>query len=276
MTVEFDTQKIQSALQDFYNATGIDMELVKSDFTSATHTNRPRCRYCAAVQSTPAGIRACRLSDRALLEKCAATGQSHSCICHAGLVDVVIPIMYDTQIIGYLIFGRMKPNLDFSFLEEYVISLGLDAEKAKSYYAQLPFYDAERIQSVSNIATLLCKYILLENMLRPNSSDSVEKATAYIQDNLQKNLSIQNISRGAGISKSVLYKVFHQHFQCTVSDYIKAKRVEHSLSLLTETDLSMEEVSQHIGFSSASYYSKVFKTQMGISPLQYRKKNKKP
>lgn len=273
MTVEFDTKKIQGALQDFYNATGIDVELIKEDFTSATQNKPSRCQYCAAVHSTPDGRRACQASDRALLKKCAATGQTQSCICHAGLVDVALPILYEQQIIGYLIFGRMKTNLDFSFLEEYIAGLGLDVEKAKEAYGEIPFYDADRIQSVSNIATLLCKYILLENMLRPKDTESLERATAYIRENLHKPLSVQNISRGAGVSKSVLYKAFHQRYNCTVSDYIKTKRVECSLSLLTETQLSMEEISQRIGFSSASYYSKVFKAQKGISPLKYRKEN---
>ncbi len=273
MSVEFDTKKIQAALQDFYNATGIDADLIKPDFTSACHTQQNRCLYCAKVQSTPAGLQACRSSDKLLLEKCAATAQAQDRVCHAGLVDVAIPIIYDEQIIGYLIFGRMKSNLNFSSLKEYIAGLGLNTEEAKEAYAQLPFYDAQRIRSVSNIATLICKYILLENMLRPKVSDSIDKATAYIRDNLHRPLSIQSISRGAGVSKSVLYKAFHQRFHCTVSSYIKEKRVELSLGLLTDTELSVEEISQRVGFSGASYYSKVFKAQKGISPLQYRKKN---
>lgn len=275
MTVEFDTHKIQAALQDFYNATGIDADLIKPDFTSACRSQQNRCLYCAKVQSTPAGLQACRSSDKLLLEKCAATAQAQDRVCHAGLVDVAIPILYNEQIIGYLIFGRMKSNLNFSSLKEYIAGLGLDTEEAKQAYAQLPFYDGARIQSVSNIATLICKYILLENMLRPNENDGVEKVSTYIRDNLEKPLSIQSIARGTGVSKTVLYKLFHQHFHSTVGSYIKTKRVERSLSLLTDTALSVEEISQRVGFSGASYYSKVFRSQMGVSPLQYRKKNKR-
>jgi two-component system response regulator YesN len=47
--------------------------------------------------------------------------------------------------------------------------------------------------------------------------------------------------------------------------------VEASLPLLRDTTLSMEDISQRVGFSSASYYSKTFKKQTGQSPLQYRK-----
>ena len=80
-----------------------------------------------------------------------------------------------------------------------------------------------------------------------------------------------DICRSTNLSKTVLYDAFHQKFRCTVSSYINAKRVERSMELLDKTDLSIEEISQRTGFSSASYYSKIFKKQTGKSPLQYRK-----
>ena len=69
----------------------------------------------------------------------------------------------------------------------------------------------------------------------------------------------------------MLYEAFHRRFHCTVSSYINSKRVERSTELLRKTDLSMEDISQRVGFSSASYYSKIFKKHTGTTPLQYRK-----
>jgi len=271
MTVEFNTKKINAMLQDFYNSTGIDMDLLKADFTPAGIHRLRNNSYCCAVQSTPSGQLACRASDAQLMEKCAATGQAQMHICHAGLVDVAIPIVYGEAILGYVIFGRMKPNRDFSILADYITQLGLDASAAEEAYRQIPFFDADKIKSLSNIATVMVKYILLENMLTPRSTGSIEKAVAYIQENLHKELSIQIICQNTNLSKTVLYNAFHQRFHCTVSTYINGKRVEKSMELLRKTDLSMEEISQQTGFSSASYYSKIFKKHTGKSPLQYRK-----
>ena len=93
----------------------------------------------------------------------------------------------------------------------------------------------------------------------------------FIHENLETDLSIQSISRATNISKSVLYKAFHSRYSCTVGAYINEARVERSLEYLLKTNLPMEEIAQKVGFSSGSYYSKTFKKQMGISPLQYRK-----
>ncbi len=270
MTLQFDRQKVGTALQDFYNATGIDMELLLADFTPADPTRPHNCRYCDLVQSSVGGREACHCSDTALLEVCKATGSVQMQLCHAGLLNVAIPIVYDGSIIGYIIFGRMKPETDFAPLKAYLAELGLNTEEAEEAFGEIPFFDEAKIQSVSNIATLIVKYILLENLLQPNRG-GIERAEAYIRQHLAEPLSIQDIARGTGISKSVLYKDFHRHFGLTLGAFVNTCRVEASLPLLRDTALSMEDISHKVGFSSASRYSKVFKAQMRLSPLQYRK-----
>jgi AraC-like DNA-binding protein len=69
-----------------------------------------------------------------------------------------------------------------------------------------------------------------------------------------------------------LYSKFHARFHCTVGEYLNQKRLEQSIPLLINTSLSIEEVSQRVGFSSASYYTKLFKQRMGITPLNFRKR----
>ena len=271
--VTFDKKKIGAALQDFYNATGIDMDLLKADFTPADQYRSHNNRYCHLVQSCPAGKEACRQSDVALMEACRATGESCGRVCHAGLMDVAIPIRYAEQIIGYIIFGRMKPETDFHTLRQYLSDLGVDAQQAAEAYHEIPVYDEDKIRSVSNIATLLVKYILLENLLLPPSDGITEKAVSYIQENLDQDLSVQSISRATNLSKTLLYKAFHTRYSCTVGAYINNARVERSKNLLLHTKLSMEEIAQQVGFSSGSYYSKLFKKQTGISPLQFRRSN---
>ena len=269
----FDQQKISAALQDFYNATGIDMDLLKADFTPAGSYSCSN-PYCALIQSCIAGKSACRTSDISLLETCRSTGEPAIRLCHAGLVDVAIPIRHDYRLIGYLIFGRMRLDRDFPALEKYLCDLGLDPVQAANAYHSIPLYDEEKIRSLSNIATLLVKYILLENLLAPSPDDAVEKAADYILENLSSELSIQSISRATNISKSVLYKGFHSRYRCTVGEFLNARRVEKSKELLRRTALSMEEIAQQVGFSSGSYFSKTFKKETGISPLQFRKEKK--
>lgn len=269
--INYDIKKINNALLDFYNATGIDMEFLKTDFSPAGSERLAGNRYCLKMQSKPSGRKACTHSDRQLLEKCRESKKTEMHICHAGLVNVAIPLLYDDIIIGYIIFGRMKPNTDFDTIRDYIKSLDIDANKAEALYEDIPLYESDKIRSVSNIAIMLAKYILLKNMIKPDLSESMQKAVDYISQNLEKELSIKSISKSINVSKSVLYKNFHTHFNCTVSEYINTKRIEKAIELIDKTDMSIEEISQSVGFSTASYFSKTFKKQMGVSPLKYKK-----
>jgi len=273
VVISYDIEKINAALEDFYKATDINMNLLKADFSFVGgRSHRENNRYCEAIQHTTKGKKECKFSDIRLLEKCRETKKPQMHICPAGLIDAAAPIFYNDVIIGYIIFGEMKANTPFSAFEKYISDLGLDAQKMEKYYNDIAAFNSEKIQSVSNIAGMLAKHLLLENMLKPDFDENMQKAVAFINENLCEDLSIRNISKNINVSKSVLYKRFHACFNCTVSEYINTRRVEKSIELLTRTDLSIEEISQKVGFASASYFSKIFKKEKGVSPLNYKKK----
>ena len=273
MNINYDRRKINEALLDFYNATGINVSLLKEDFSPVSYTPSLHNDYCKLIHSTDLGRRACKCSDTYLLEKCKASGQIEYHVCHAGLIDAAIPVMYDNVILGYMILGQMKNDRDISEWSEHLKRINIDPSLASSYYFSLPAFDDKKIQSIGKIATMLVKYILLENMLNPKTSKTLDTAIDFINKNLEKDLSIQMISKETNISKSVLYKTFHSYLGCTVSEYINTKRIEHSVELLTTTDMTIEEISQRSGFISSSYYSRIFKKQKGLSPLNFRKES---
>ena len=117
---------------------------------------------------------------------------------------------------------------------------------------------------------MLTKYVLLENVLKPDYDENVSKVIDFIDKSYSNRLTILQLSRKIGISKTALYKLFRQHFSCTVNDYVNSVRIEKSLKLLENRALSIEEISRLAGFSSAAYYSKLFKAKKGISPIKYR------
>ncbi|MBQ7040077.1 MAG: PocR ligand-binding domain-containing protein [Clostridia bacterium] len=273
MVINYDIEKINKSLQDFYNSTGINMALMKSDFSYVCEdrTHWGKNRYCKAIQNTSEGKRMCVKSDKELLKRCSETKSIETHICPGGLVDVALPILYEDEIIGYIMFGQLKPDVNFKEFESYILKLGLDIKDMSGYYAEIPYFDSEKIKSVSSIASMFVKYILLENLLKAKLDDKTQTVVSYIDQNLDKNLTVKEISKGVNLSKSVLYRLFHEKFNCTLSEYINKKRVEKSLSLLEDSDLSVEEISQRVGFSSVSYYGQVFKKLKNTTPLKYKK-----
>ena len=121
MIIDYDISKINTALQDFYNATGINMDLLKADFSYVTFNHRGNECYCQSIQNTETGKKACFLSDACLLEKCKKSRKPEMHVCHAGLVDIAVPILYEDTIIGYILFGQLKADTDFTSFEKYIV-----------------------------------------------------------------------------------------------------------------------------------------------------------
>lgn len=271
MVIEYNSEKISKALEDFYGAIGIDIDLLKPDFSYAIDTPLQNNRYCKLIQGTTAGNAQCKQSDKLLLTKCKETLKPQMHICHAGLIDVAFPIIYEGNILGYIVFGRMRPDTNFKSIEKYIASLGIECDKAKNLYSEIPVFNDKKIESISHIATMFVKYILLEDLLTLKTNDSLQSAVRFIENNLESELSIKSISKATNISKSALYDKFHKTYGCTINEYINKKRIEKAKSLLKNTDYSIDDIAGKTGFSSASYFSKCFKRQVGLSPLKYKK-----
>lgn len=278
MFINYDIEKITGALADFCNVTGVNISLRRADYSAIPTLYRIHngTRFCNEITKCPKGRSACQCSDAELVKRCAESRQAEWHICHAGLTDIAVPLIVNGEVIGYIILGQLRNDADFSQIEHRLDAFDVPLDKMREYYSELKYFDSDRTQSVINIAVMLAKYILLENMLEPKCSTNIEKAQEYINCNLSENLSIKSISAGVNISKSVLYRDFRKFLNCTVNEYINILRVERASALLVESEMSVEEIAVVTGFSSSSYLGKTFKKINGITPVKFRNTYKIP
>ena len=99
------------------------------------------------------------------------------------------------------------------------------------------------------------------------------KAIEYINMNISLDMNIDSICAAVNISKYYFCRQFKKHTGMTVMKYILKTRIILAKSDLKKTNLSVTEICEKYGFSSVSYFSRVFKEEEGCSPLQYRKRN---
>ncbi len=108
-------------------------------------------------------------------------------------------------------------------------------------------------------------------------SDSGEKVildvVAYINSHFREEITLNLLKNKFFISKNTLCKRFQEVMKCSVIEYASAVRINEAKYLLSTTDKSMEEIAELCGYSSANYFSLIFKSKTGLSPSNYRKKN---
>lgn len=272
MLIEYNLKNIENLCDDFFNATGINLSISNSEFEVLFINKAYNNKYCKLIQSNEKGKVMCIRSDKKLLLKCKETASPQCNLCSAGLMDIAVPIKEDGEIIGYIVLGQIRTNDSFKIPKFDTGSI--DINKLEKEYLSLPKYTDSKIHSTLNIASILAKHLLVENIIKVRRSNSLEKVIKFIKNNLAEDLSIKNITEKTYMSKSSLYLLFKRNFNMTIGEYINIERIKKAVSLLMETDLDMEFISTKVGFSSQSYFSKTFKRLKGLSPKQFKKKLK--
>ncbi len=98
----------------------------------------------------------------------------------------------------------------------------------------------------------------------------VRKAMAYLHEHFMEPISLKDAAREVGMSKEYLARCFHQEMGITLVTYLNRYRIRQAQWLLRETEKSLTAISLEVGFSSSTYFSRVFSQETGMSPSQYR------
>ncbi|MBZ9536733.1 helix-turn-helix transcriptional regulator [Cytobacillus oceanisediminis] len=132
-----------------------------------------------------------------------------------------------------------------------------------------------------------CKGILLQLislLLRTydNNQDEVSEANQknisfliqIIEENYNEDWSNQQLSKIVNLNEDYMTRLFKRVTGTTPNKFLQDIRHKKAKQFLRETDLSIEEIGEKIGYSNIHYFSRLFKKWEGISPLSYRKLSK--
>jgi len=93
-----------------------------------------------------------------------------------------------------------------------------------------------------------------------------------IQDHIDTNLSLKEISKGLEINPSYLSREFSKYFEdLSFGEYIRKSRIEKAIGLMKSNVYSLTEISYLTGFSDQSHFTRIFKKYTGKNPTAYKK-----
>ena len=96
--------------------------------------------------------------------------------------------------------------------------------------------------------------------------------TNYIRHHLSEYITTQAIAESLFMSRPYLSKKFKEDSGMTLSDYILQEKAEEGKRLLGDTSKSLAAISDYLGFSSQSHFTRIFKKYYGVTPGQYRQR----
>ena len=111
------------------------------------------------------------------------------------------------------------------------------------------------------------KYVLPKHM---NTSNVIDAAIEYIEKNIASDISLESTASHCFLSPTYFSMCFKNKTGKTFSSYLSELRLNKAKSLLSQTDVPINIVSELCGFNSASYFHRFFKRSTGMTPLNYK------
>lgn len=228
--------------------------------------------FCRKIKKSQGLIKKCSFNDCSIvMGKCEKRRRPFINKCHAGVIELIIPLFRDGMPDGALFFGPFR-----------------DKKTACAYktvfqeYAMLQTYNKEFLNSAGNILSTLCQYIF-ENKERLRREElslriknkKLQAALEFISKNFAKNISVADAAAACSLSESRFIHLFKHEYGTGFSEFLTGLRIDEAKKLLAETDIKIYSIASLCGYSGQCYFGLVFRNQTGMSPLQYRRKYRK-
>jgi len=99
----------------------------------------------------------------------------------------------------------------------------------------------------------------------------VQKTKEYVEQHYSDpKLNVKDMAVDLGWNQTYMARVFREETNEGILEYINRVRISKAVVLLNSTKLSMEEVSEQVGYVSSNTFRRVFKQKMGMSPNKYK------
>lgn len=166
------------------------------------------------------------------------------------------------KVLEFILFAEQKAFLSggmtyyFRYRKDYLQTL-----------LQLENYDQLRKWFIDKI-TEACRNIITKK--EEQAIGIISKAKSFIEENFQRDISLDDVSRIVDISPYYFSKLFKEETGENFIDYLTGIRIEKAKKLLQNRELSIKNICADTGYSDPNYFSRIFKKQVGVTPTEYR------
>ncbi len=179
------------------------------------------------------------------------------------LISEIKKARFECEFIMLSAFGDFEASRNFFLLEGFDYLL----KPLKSNDAALVL---ERIsRKISDK-----KKLMPTTRFIPTQTKGFDDLICYITTNFHKKHTLKSLSQQFNISSTYICNLFSKHYQSTLTIFLTNIRMQEVAKRMIETDSALKEIAISCGYQNYFHFCKVFKAYYGMSPTEYRQKNK--
>lgn len=125
-------------------------------------------------------------------------------------------------------------------------------------------------QKVQGAMHILMADLLNNLAVSQNNVEKFKAVLTYVEEHYRENLRVDTLAKIMNLNPVYFSNSFKDSFHVSPKQYILGKKFFKSQQLLANTDLSIKEIADYIGFENENYFYEFFSAKAGISALRYR------
>ncbi len=128
---------------------------------------------------------------------------------------------------------------------------------------------------IDHYVKALAILIARKYIAKSSENDMVGRVSQYMQDNMAQQITVQQLADLVYVSKSYLSRIFKRQTGMALNEYLQKLRIEAAKTILLSSGMNTGEVACTVGYHCPKYFYRVFVSNTGMSPREFRKKESK-
>ncbi len=235
---------------------------------------------CRIIRGTKEGLRRCEGCDRRQHALAGAEGRARLYTCHAGFLDMAIPIMIQSRHVATVSSGQVlterHSDAGLARTLRRLKWLNVPEGRLRTAYRRAPWLPRDRLTHVMRLLELFSRELCdtawrIRELEAQLERPSICRGRAVIEERFSDpELNLADVAAHAGLSRAHFSHLFHRETGVTFTHHVQSRRVQEARRLLAETSRTITEICFDCGFNSLTHFNRVFRRSAGCSPSNFR------
>ena len=280
----FNKQMLDQFTEALHQLTGMHVGLHNRDYSLYAAAGDNARNFCAVCRNhSPAFLQSCLKCDNIHLKEVLSTRKTHVYTCPFGMTEVIIPLEWQGELVGYLFLGQaFRDTLpDFDLLWEKLLALDEThlyprREEIRRAVEDTPCLPREKLDAVIRLGEIFSAHTYAALWFsQATNANSRQRFSYYLSLNDWEHMPIASVSaKGASemlhISYSQLNRIAKEVVGMPFKQYVLDLKMRAAVRMIDESDLPLSRIAQSLGFDDAHYFARLLRRFTGKSCRELR------
>lgn len=273
-----ESETFQSFFNIIRELTGVQVALVSPDGTQRKllFPISEQNSLCLAVQSDPKGLAACVKTDEINCERAISQKQGHCYLCHAGLIDMAIPIFVNSKHIANMYCGQLLPTAPteegFKKFLSRMKHLKVSEKTFRQSYFKSPYTTPARLENILKLLNFFAEYFCEMGMrLKKQEHEHIiiSRAKNYLNQHFREEVSLSPVAKELKVSPSYLSFLFSKETGINLTQYLQEVRIREAMKLMEKSKWNITQIAFEVGFTNLTHFNRVFRKFAHCAPSKH-------